>query len=216
MRIVKVGLPTHRNSHHASRSKHLRMSSNLNSLLKERIRDAVAAIYDERGSSAENRYTTPEQVSKALLDVLFPDEHDHNTEITGVVRVPVASDSEGSTDSKKERANTMQVGDVIVIRGSFASGKMSSAAATEARRIFERIGIRTPRGFFSASAVAKEEEEDADCGFEFDRSEELAAETAASAGLRAQAARAAALRAGTKVAGGSDDSESEEIDFDDI
>jgi hypothetical protein len=79
------------------------MSSNLNSLLKERIRDAVAVIYDERGSAAENRYTTPEQLSKALLDALFPDEHDHNTEVTGVVRVPVASDSEGSTDSKKER-----------------------------------------------------------------------------------------------------------------
>ena len=136
------------------------------------------------------------------------------------VSVPIAGTikfhGRSNTDSKKERANTMQVGDVIVIRGSFASGKMSSAAATEARRIFERIGIRTPRGFFSASAVAKEEEEDADCGFEFDRSEELAAETAASAGLRAQAARTAALRAGTKVAGGSDDSESEEIDFDDI
>ena len=79
------------------------MSSNLNSLLKERIRDAVAAIYDERGSAAENRYTTPEQVSKALLDALFPEEHDHNTEVTGVVKVPTASDSEGSTDSKKER-----------------------------------------------------------------------------------------------------------------
>ena len=80
------------------------MSSNLNSLLKERIRDAVAAIYDERGSAAENRYTTPEQLSKALLDALFPEEHDHNTEVTGVVKVPTASDSDdGSTDSKKER-----------------------------------------------------------------------------------------------------------------
>lgn len=102
-RIVKVGLPTTQNSHHASRSKHLRMSSNLNSLLKERIRDAVAAIYDERGSAAENRYTTPEQLSKALLDVLFPEEHDHNTEVTGVVKVPTVSDSEESTDSKKAR-----------------------------------------------------------------------------------------------------------------
>ena len=80
------------------------MSSNLNSLLKERIRDAVAAIYDERGSAAENRYTTPEQLSKALLDALFPEEHDHNTEVTGVVNVPTVADSDdGSTESKKER-----------------------------------------------------------------------------------------------------------------
>ena len=137
------------------------------------------------------------------------------------VSVPIAGTikfhGRSNTDSKKERANTMQVGDVIVIRGSFASGKMSSAAATEARRIFERIGIRTPRSFFSSSAVAKEEEDEADCGgFEFDRSEELAAETAAAAELRAQAARTAALRAGKVVEEEEYDSTSEEIDFDDI
>ena len=101
-KIPVVGLSTHE-LHHTSHSNHLRMSSNLNSLLKERIRDAVATIYDERGSAAENRYTTPEQLSKALLDALFPDEHEHNTEVTGVVKVPTTSDSEGSTDSKKER-----------------------------------------------------------------------------------------------------------------
>jgi hypothetical protein len=85
-------------------------SSNLQTLLKQNIKDAVATIYDEQGKTHENRYSTPEQLSKALLDLLFPDEAAHNTEITGVVRVPtvhdevkpVVSDSE-STDSKKER-----------------------------------------------------------------------------------------------------------------
>jgi hypothetical protein len=83
-------------------------SSNLNTLLKQQIKDAVAAIYDEQGTQAANRYSNPEQLSKALLDLLFPEEKAHNTEVTGVVRVPTvhdevkASDSE-STDSKKER-----------------------------------------------------------------------------------------------------------------
>jgi len=149
------------------------MSSNLNSLLKERIRDAVAAIYDERGSSAENRYTTPEQVSKALLDVLFPDEHDHNTEITGVVRVPVASDSEGSTDSKKERKKRAPMSEeakaamaakraATIAAKKAAEGSNAAAAPAAAPAVVEEAKAeakpeakeRKPRGPMSEEAKA--------------------------------------------------------------
>ena len=92
-------------------------SSNLNTLLKQQIKDAVATIYDEQGKTHENRYSTPEQLSKALLDLLFPAEAAHNTEVTGVVRVPTvhdeakpASDSE-SSDSKKERKKRAPMSD---------------------------------------------------------------------------------------------------------
>jgi len=93
-------------------------SSNLNTLLKQQIKDAVATIYDEQGKTHENRYSTPEQLSKALLDLLFPAEAAHNTEVTGVVRVPtvhdevkpVVSDSE-SSDSKKERKKRAPMSD---------------------------------------------------------------------------------------------------------
>ena len=93
-------------------------SSNLQTLLKQQIKDAVAVIYDEQGKTHENRYSTPEQLSKALLDLLFPTETEHNTEVTGVVRVPtvhdevkpVVSDSE-STDSKKERKKRAPMSD---------------------------------------------------------------------------------------------------------
>ena len=93
-------------------------SSNLNTLLKQQIKDAIATIYDEQGKTHENRYSTPEQLSKALLDLLFPAEAAHNTEVTGVVRVPtvhdevkpVVSDSE-STDSKKERKKRAPMSD---------------------------------------------------------------------------------------------------------
>jgi len=106
------------------------MSSNLNSLLKERIRDAIAVIYDERGSAAENRYSTPEELSKALLDVLFPEEHEHNTEVTGVVRVPVASDSEGSTDSKKERKKRAPMSEEA--KAAMAAKRAATIAAKKA------------------------------------------------------------------------------------
>ena len=81
-------------------------SSNLHSLLKNQIREAIAHLYNEQGTSAANRYSTPDEFSKALLDVLFPSEVVDNTTITGVVQVPTVEDSKSdaeSTDSKKER-----------------------------------------------------------------------------------------------------------------
>ena len=78
-------------------------------MLKHSIKDAVATLYDEQGTHAANRYSTPEELAKALLDLLFPQEAAHNTEVTGVAAVPKAevapaptSDTE-STDSKKAR-----------------------------------------------------------------------------------------------------------------
>jgi hypothetical protein len=75
----------------------------LNNLLKQQIKDAIAHIYDESGSAADNRYTKPEDLSKALLDILFPAEKEENTQITGVVQVPVDTESDGSTDSKQRK-----------------------------------------------------------------------------------------------------------------
>ena len=92
------------------------MSSNLNTLLKQQIKDAIHAIYNNQGTEKAHAYTTSDEVSKALLDILFPAEGEHNTEITGVVKVPTvedkpaASDSE-STDSKKERKKRAPMSD---------------------------------------------------------------------------------------------------------
>jgi hypothetical protein len=139
------------------------MSSNLNSLLKEQIRDAVATIYNSP-AAAGNRYTTPEELSKALLDVLFPEEHEHNTEVTGVVQVPTASDSEGSTDSKKARkkrapmseeakaAMTAKRAATLAAKkdaegGSNAAGAPAAAPAAESKE-------RKPRGPMSEEAKA--------------------------------------------------------------
>jgi hypothetical protein len=83
------------------------MSSNLHSLLKNQIREAIAHLYDAQSTSAANRYSHPDEFSKALLDILFPAEPEENTSVTGVVKVPTIdepkSESESDSSSKKER-----------------------------------------------------------------------------------------------------------------
>lgn len=83
------------------------MSSNLHSLLKNQIREAIAHLYDAQSTAAANRYSHPDEFSKALLDILFPAEPEENTTVTGVVKVPTIdepkSESESDSSSKKER-----------------------------------------------------------------------------------------------------------------
>ena len=78
--------------------------SSLSSNLKQQIRQAIHDIYHLQGTEAAKVFSSSDEVAKALLDILFPEEVAHNTEVTGVALVPTlnASDSE-STDSKKER-----------------------------------------------------------------------------------------------------------------
>ena len=99
-----------------SHSQHYRMSSsNLNTLLKTQIRAAIEAIYSNQGTNDAHIFDGPASVSKALLDLLFPEQLDHNAEVTGVIKVPTVaeagSDSEGSTESKKERKKRAPMSD---------------------------------------------------------------------------------------------------------
>jgi hypothetical protein len=88
-------------------------SSNLHSLLKNQIREAIAHLYNEQGTAAANRYSTPDEFSKALLDILFPTEVVDNTAITGVVQVPTVEDSKSDTEStgSKERKKRAPMSD---------------------------------------------------------------------------------------------------------
>lgn len=168
-RIAKVGSTTLNSTVHSSHT--TRMSNNLNSLLKEQIRDAVATIYNSPAAEG-NRYTTPEELSKALLDVLFPEEHEHNTEVTGVVKVPTVSDSdEGSTDSKKERKKRAPMSEeakaamtakrAATIAAKKAAEGSNAAAAAAAPAVAEpkpeakpEVKERKPRGPMSEEAKA--------------------------------------------------------------
>jgi hypothetical protein len=135
-------------------------SSNLNTLLKQQIKDAIATIYDEQGKTHENRYSTPEQLSKALLDLLFPAEAAHNTEVTGVVRVPtvhdevkpVVSESE-STDSKKERKKRAPMSDEA--KAAMKAKREATIAAKKAAPVpAEPVAAPAPAEAAPAEAVA--------------------------------------------------------------
>ena len=91
------------------------MSSSLASNLKQQIRTALSTVYNNQGTTHAMRFSSSDEFAKALLDILFPEEVEHNTEVTGVLAVPTVeaeakSDSE-STDSKKERKKRAPMSD---------------------------------------------------------------------------------------------------------
>ena len=137
------------------------------------------------------------------------------------VSVPIAGTVKfkGRAGTKGDRANCMGVGDIIVVRGGLASAKVSTGAASLLKREFEKYGIRVPGGFFvSAADVAAAAGAGgggaaaaADDGYEFDRTEEIEAETREIGELRKATARSYALRHG-KAASGSSSEEDLDID----
>jgi hypothetical protein len=109
--------------------------SSLSSNLKQQIKDAIHAIYYNQGTQAAHAFENADQVSKALLDILFPGETVHNTEVTGVAVIPTlpeaapASDSE-STDSKKERKKRAPMSDEA--KAAMAAKRAATIAAKKA------------------------------------------------------------------------------------
>jgi hypothetical protein len=109
--------------------------SSLSSNLKQQIKDAIHAIYYNQGTQAALAFEGPDQVAKALLDILFPEEVEHNTEVTGVAVIPTlpeaapASDSE-STDSKKERKKRAPMSDEA--KAAMAAKRAATLAAKAA------------------------------------------------------------------------------------
>jgi len=139
----------------------------LNNLLKQQIKDAINHIYDESGSAAENRYSKPEELSKALLDILFPTEVEENSQVTGVVHVPTAADeSDGSTDSKKERKKRAPMSDeakaamkakraaTIAAKAQASPKAEAPASPKEEKPEPEAPKERKPRGPMSEEAKA--------------------------------------------------------------
>jgi hypothetical protein len=119
-------------------------TSNLNTLLKTQIRAAIEAIYSNQGTNDAHIFDGPASVSKALLDILFPQEVDHNAEVTGVIKVPTVaeasgSDSEGSTESKKERKKRAPMSDEAK-----AQMKAKREATIAAKKAPEPVAPATP------------------------------------------------------------------------
>lgn len=79
----------------------------------------------------------------------------------------------GKAATKGDRKNCMSVGDVIVIRGGLATGKLSAASCKRVKEVFDRHAVRYPTGFFAApTATAGGSDAEDDNGFEFGAAEE--------------------------------------------
>lgn len=138
---------------------------------------------------------------------------DGNAEVGCSVPICGTLKFKGRSSTKTDRANCMCAGDVIILRGGLASGKMSAAAAALVRSTFDGYKMTYPSGFFTTSTSADDAGDDV---IEWDRSEELAAEGAEVAALRAEAARARALRSGSGVAEAEEEKEEEPLNIDAI
>lgn len=88
-------------------------------------------------------------------------------------RIAGAIAFKGKAATKGDRRNCMSVGDVIVIRGGLATGKLPLSSCKRVKEVYDRLGARYPTGFFAAPTVtaAADDAED-DTGFEFGAAEE--------------------------------------------
>lgn len=73
--------------------------------------------------------------------------------------VPIAGSIKfhGGAATKGDRENCMSAGDLIVIRGSFAAGKVRRATAIRVRGLYKRHGIGYPPAFFPAEDGAPDD-----------------------------------------------------------
>lgn len=104
----------------------------------------------------------------------------------------------GAVRTKTHLPNYMGVGDIVILYGAHARGKIPFALINEVRKCFARVSFPTPPGFFP-------EEHSGGDGWEFDREEQsMWAETMCGAAITA-----------AKEMSGSEDSDSE-VDVDAI
>jgi len=79
----------------------------------------------------------------------------------------------GRAATKQDRGSHMGLGDVIVVRGGLASGKLSPGQTARCGEIFEELEVRVPAGFFSSrdstAATAAEAAAEAGAGWTWDR-----------------------------------------------
>jgi hypothetical protein len=66
----------------------------------------------------------------------------------------------------------MSVGDVIVVRGGFAAGKMTAGQSKRCEAVYESLELVVPAGFFATATSMADAVEEKDVGFVFDRGTE--------------------------------------------
>jgi hypothetical protein len=89
--------------------------------------------------------------------------------ITATIPIGGSIRFKGRAATKSDRSNCMITGDVVVVDGGFAAGKLSCYQVVEVRRLFKTAGFGVPAGFFCTPGEAQDDDAD-ETGFEFDRS----------------------------------------------
>jgi len=105
-------------------------------------------------------------VGGGRLQVLLQDGAEYSAPIAGTLKM------KGRSANKGDRANCMSVGDVIVIRGGFAAGKMTAGQSKRCEAVYESLELVVPAGFFATATSMADAVEEKDVGFVFDREAE--------------------------------------------
>jgi len=159
-------------------------------------------IAEAKNSRTIEKYLT--MLDKALhnksAEIIYTTERLHNVTLARVIKPLGANDlsvvyftggdekrvhiargvtSRGSSATKTDQVNSMHGGSIIVVDGGLASGKFSKGDLSTLRYAFDTLGVRVPEGFFadsSAAIIGSGSFAVADDGFDFDYSDEAAAD----------------------------------------
>ena len=86
---------------------------------------------------------------------------------TATIPISGAIRFKGRAANKSDRSNCMLAGDVIVVDGGFAAGKLSQGQLQRIRGVFASVHFTVPAGFFVGQGEATEDDWE-ETGFEFD------------------------------------------------
>jgi translation initiation factor IF-1 len=124
------------------------------------------ALLAEQDTDALQAGRVIKAVGGGRLQVLLQDGAEYSAPIAGTLKM------KGRSTNKGDRANCMSVGDVIVIRGGFAAGKMTAGQSKRCEAIYESMDLTVPAGFFATATSMTDAVEEKDVGFVFDREED--------------------------------------------
>ena len=113
----------------------------------------------------------------------------------------------GRAATKGDRPSAMNVNDIIVLYGPQAAGKIPRDLCRRVAAAFDRLGVKTPKGFFTKGATDIEGAEEDDV---FERDEEATAESLAAA---AKVVSRGAPKKAAAAAAASDSDSDDEVDI---
>ena len=124
------------------------------------------ALLAEQDTEALQAGRVIKSVGGGRLQVLLQDGAEYSAPIAGTLKM------KGRSANKGDRANCMSVGDVIVVRGGFAAGKMTAGQSKRGEAVYESLELVVPAGFFATATSMADAVEEKDVGFVFDREAE--------------------------------------------